>query len=276
MNLDQMKFLCSLDKKEIFTFLYDFLKKHNYDNIILDNKFLIAEGALPICLLAHVDTVFKYPPNTDDFIYDDQKKIFWSPYGSGFDDRAGIYAILNLIIKGYKPSIIFTDEEEAGCIGASELVNKFDCCPFECKALIQLDRVNEKDCVFYRCCNQGFIKYIEKYGFKTEMGTFTDISVLAPAWGIVAVNLSIGYIDEHTTSERLNCEWCDSTIEKVSKILDEIERMPVFKYEEKEIHIIGHNNYCPLCGKSNVNTILMESDQGYYYICEDCYDLYFC
>ena len=108
--------------------------------------YIIAEGDLPVCLCAHIDTVFSHLPET--FYYDQEKSVLWSPQGLGADDRAGNYAIIELLEKGHKPSIILTDEEEKGGLGAEALIKKFPECPFEdCRASIQFDRQGQQDAV---------------------------------------------------------------------------------------------------------------------------------
>ena len=230
MNLQLMKKLCNLNEEKIYKILLEYLFSCNYKVFHKDN-YIYAEGTLPICLLAHMDTVFKAPPAENQFIYDQEQSILWAPYGAGFDDRAGIYCIIAILESGLRPSLVFTKGEESGGIGANDLIADHPKCPFHrCNALIQLDRANYNDSVFYNCDNQRFEDYINKYGFKTDLGTFTDISIIAPSWKIAAVNLSVGYVDEHSESERLYCNWCDETIEKVKKIVEESVGMPYFKY----------------------------------------------
>ena len=202
MNLKLIKKLCSLPQNELIKLLYQYLKKKNYTNVQYDGMNLIAEGELPVCLIAHMDTVFNYLPH--EFFYDNQKRVLWAPGGAGFDDRTGIYIILTILDNGFKPSIIFTDKEECGGEGSEHLIKTFPQCPFKnCRALIQLDRANKDDCVFYNCDNIKFEKYISKFGFKYNWGTFSDISIIAPKWKIAATNLSVGYVDEHTQSTAL-------------------------------------------------------------------------
>ena len=213
-----------------------YLSNAGYKKIQYTEDFIIAEGELPICLIAHMDTVFSRLPQ--EFFYDPRKEVLWSPHGSGFDDRAGIYIILQCIESNLKPHIIFTQGEEKGGLGAKALVDFFSFCPFDdCRALIELDRANEKDCVFYDCDNKDFEKWIHSFGFKTDWGTFTDISIIAPAWGLAAVNLSVGYNDEHTYAERLHCRWCDKTIEKVKKILEASPNMLSYDYIPVQYHV---------------------------------------
>ena len=233
MDLALMKKLCRMPTPILKRYLVKFLQSKRY-HLEVTNDYIIAEGKIPVCLVAHMDTVFKenkYFQNKQ-FFYDQEKKILWSPAGAGFDDRAGVYAIIQIINAGFRPSIIFTDKEEVGGIGAFNLISDFPACPFDkCGFLIELDRANRKDMVFYDCNNLDFIYFIESFGFKEEFGTFSDISHIAPQWDIAAVNLSIGYEDEHSFCERLHCNWCDETIEKVAKILNKCRKYKVHKFD---------------------------------------------
>ena len=228
MNFRLIKHLCRLEVPALKRNLITFLKKHGYKPVHLEG-FIYAEGTYPICLIAHMDTVFNFPPK--EFFYDKDKKVLWSPSGSGFDDRAGIYGIIKILNDGFRPSVIFTDGEESGGLGATQLVNVYDKCPFNnCKALIELDRANKTDAVYYDCDNIEFEKYINQYGFHTEIGIFSDISIIAPIWGIAAVNLSIGYQDGHSRAERLHIDWCDDTIKKIELIVENSFTMKEYKY----------------------------------------------
>lgn len=252
----------------------EYLQEKKY-NVDWTEDYIIAEGNLPICLIAHMDTVFHKTPEITDFLYDAEKHILWSPAGSGFDDRTGIYIIIEMIERGFRPSIIFTDLEEHGGIGAQELVARFPHCPFKkCNCLIELDRANKNDMVFYDCDNPDFIKYIGKFGFKEEFGSFTDISFIAQPWGLAAVNLSVGYLDQHTIAERLNTKWCDLTILKLDKILRAAARMKKYKYVPFVPPYMENKNRCLICNKK-----LGKNDKYFsninYIICEECFNKYY-
>lgn len=247
--------------------------------------YIIAEGDLPICLLAHMDTVFKYPPKT--FYYDQEQNVLWSPHGLGADDRAGIIIIMELIERGYRPHIILTDLEERGGIGAGYLISSYPECPFkECKALIQLDRQGHDDAVYYECGNEDYEKLITSYGFVTEIGSFSDISIIAPQWEIAAVNLSVGYEREHTYTETLNITWMNETINKVEWMLVECGEWSFYSYipivydDNNNLFNFIADGKCTCC-----NEIYNAADLNWYSttgkavdafpICNKCYEEYF-
>lgn len=202
--------------------------RSKYQNIIETDDYLLAEGNIPIALVAHMDTVFSKQP--EDVFYDTRKNVIWSPQGLGADDRAGVFAILQIIKSGLRPHVIFTTDEEMGCVGASVLAEEK--CPFkDLRYIIELDRRGSNDCVFYDCDNADFEEYVEKFGFITAWGSFSDISMICPSWKIAGVNLSVGYRDEHSISEILNVGPLLATIEKVKIMLTETE-IPSFEYIE--------------------------------------------
>ena len=67
-----------------------------------------------------MDTVFYNQPS--EIYYDQRKAIMWSPDGLGADDRAGIFAIIQIIADGYRPSIILTTDEERGGLARRHLL----------------------------------------------------------------------------------------------------------------------------------------------------------
>lgn len=276
-----------MEEPKIQKILIEYLISQKY-KVYSGNGYIYAEGDLPICLLAHVDTVFNIKPY--DFYFDKQRGVLFAPdTGLGADDRAGIYAILTIINSGFKPSVIFTDGEERGGLGAKALVGALPHCPFkECKALIQLDRQGKNDCVFYDCDNEKFEKLINTYGFKTDIGSFTDISVIAPAWGIAAVNLSVGYYWEHTRAEYLNIYELDKTIMRLEKMLKDCSKWANYEYIPFDYSKIakkyGYKNWdypfleddkewynqdtCAVCGKK------MAQDEGKFIATYGGYELY--
>ena len=218
--------LASLTQNSLKKVLSSFLKRH-YPKVIETKDYIYAEGEIPIALVAHMDTVFKKPPS--EIFFDERHNVMFSPQGLGADDRAGVFAIVQIIRGGQKPHVIFTTDEERGALGAMKL-SLLDCPFTNLKYIIQLDRRGSDDCVFYDCDNEDFVEYIESFGFTWNYGSFTDISELCPSWKIAGVNLSVGYRDEHSETEVLFVGQLLATISKVKKMLNAAAEAPVFKY----------------------------------------------
>lgn len=196
------------------------------DKVVSSKDYVYAKGDIPIALVAHMDTVHKQIPK--NIFFDRENGVIWSPEGIGADDRAGVFAIMQIIKSGLRPNIIFTRDEEIGGLGATAVAKRGN--PFgKLQYLIQLDRRGEKDCVFYDCDSASFEKYIETFGFETAWGSFSDISEICPLWGVAGVNLSVGYFNEHTFSEYLRTDILLNTIDKVTEMLKQ-EDIPFFKY----------------------------------------------
>lgn len=252
--------LVKLPQKSLKKVLSSSLRR-NYKKVVETPEYIYAVGDIPIALVAHMDTVFKSPPR--NIYFDTDKGVIWSPEGLGADDRAGVFAILNILKKGYRPSVIFTTDEEIGAVGATKMVMDMGEPLSELKYIIQLDRRGEKDCVFYDCDNKEFVTYIEDFGFKEAMGSFSDISMICPEWQICGVNLSVGYINEHTESEFLMTPILYSTIEKVQKML-EVNNIPDFEYVEAQYNFMKYYN--------SIHDVKKDEDYKEYE--EDFYDDY--
>ena len=288
--------LCKLREGGVINLMRQFLsKKYGEENVISHHAYVIAKGDIPVALVAHADTVFSKPPV--EFFYDETKNVLWSPDGMGADDRAGIYSIMHLVRQGLRPHVIITTGEESGCIGASKMVSHYKDHPFDAlKFIIQLDRRNFQDSVYYDCANKDFEDFITPFGFKTEWGTLSDISVIAPAWGVSAVNFSVGYVEEHTKQERLYVTAMFNTISKVKNILEHVsahEEVPVYKYIEDTTYGYGYYNYsgwyddgyelhpygsgytyCNFCGHAERTEDMLEikwDDNITLMICNECY-----
>lgn len=208
------------------------------DTFVLKNKYILVKGEAPVMLLAHLDTVHKERVKT--ICRSDNGNILMSPQGIGGDDRCGVYA-LNAVYEQakVKPWLLFTCDEEVGGVGASAFCEKHGKgrLPKELsnlKLLIEIDRKGRNDAVYYDCENPEFESYITGKGFATEWGSFSDISYVAPALGVAAVNLSSGYYNAHTLHEYINRKHLNQTVKKVLEIVDEstAPNFPRFEYIE--------------------------------------------
>lgn len=232
-NLDEMtlfKTLAQATQPALMKSMKNYLKKYYPEDKVkvCKDNFIFCEGDIPIMVVAHMDTVFKAPPKR--IFYDQEQYTMWSPQGLGADDRAGVFLIWKLVHDGFLPHICLTTDEEVGGIGAQIFVNYFPKAPVNCKYIIELDRQGSNDCVFYGCANSEFQDYVEHFGFITDWGTFSDISIIAPTWGIAAVNLSVGYKNEHSEIETLNAKAMYNTYFQVCKMLKDAKNVKHFEY----------------------------------------------
>lgn len=211
---EQLEKIFLMEQYELKSFLKDELKGKEF---IEDDGFLFVKGELPILLVAHLDTVHKELPN--EIIY--ANGTMSSPQGIGADDRSGVYMILE-ILKHHNCYALFCEDEEIGCIGsgkfckssiAKEYVGKFN-------YLIEVDRANAKDAVFYECDNPEFEKFITEKHWETSIGSYTDIVELSPALGAASVNFSCGYYKAHTTDEYLVLKEMETNIKEICKLID--------------------------------------------------------
>lgn len=263
---------CSVIKQQenhLHKQLKKYLKKY-YKQVYSAGNYLFAPGDINIALVAHLDTVFKDPPK--NIFYDKEKGVIWSPEGGCGDDRAGVYAIIEIIRSGLRPTIIFTRGEESGGIGATELISHFPQCPVDLRYIIQLDRRGFDECVFYQLRNQEFINYISSFGFKKDFGSFSDISILCPHWGIAGTNLSVGYTHEHSTSEYVLIKALDNTINKVKKMLQDNNDIYYDYIADKPEFETETAIKCSKCGGlfDNTNMFPVVVGSNYEMLCPDC------
>ena len=277
MNITLMKQLCEMSPQRLYKFLINFLGSKGYKVVSDENtNWIVAQGRDPLILCAHIDTIF-YAQPTNIYV-DVDAHVLWSPQGLGADDRAGVYAIMDILLNtGYRPSIIFTNDEELGCLGARNLIDRYPHLPFkDVKAIIQLDRRGYRDAVYYGCDNFSFEQWVSSFGFITETGSFSDISVLCPIWGIAGVNLSVGYYNEHEFREYLKWDELEDVILKVllmlerSKALDEL-----FEYKHRKDYVNPLFSRCDICGKEIIYPLYYnmptDDNKDVITICEDCF-----
>lgn len=229
---DELLKILFLTQYELKSFLYKVLTEYGYAPYWADG-YLYAKGNIPIMLLAHMDTVHKEP--VQEFYVSNNGNIT-SPQGIGGDDRCGVYALYTAIAEssttGARPYILFTEDEEIGGIGASKFVNDlYAYNDIEVNFLVELDRKGSNDSVYYECDNADFEAFINAYGFKSDYGSFSDISAVAPALGAAAVNLSCGYYNAHTTKEIINLYDLNNSIAKLNRIIADTASGNTIKYE---------------------------------------------
>lgn len=208
----------------------------------LDKKFFDSN----IMLVSHIDDVYeddaKMMGKTRRNIHIEEGEkgfVLLADYenelGLGADDGLGVLSSLFLyhLFKKYDyektPVVLICNYEERHGIGAEEFcrdvmygrlyeVSRDDI--DKITYMIELDRRDCKDCVFYNDEPEEFVRYIESFGFERNRGAFSDIEVLGEYFNKCSVNLSIGYFNNHNpVKERADLGCTKETLYKVINMI---------------------------------------------------------
>ena len=230
LNIDMLKMILKMTQEELKAFLAVHLQKfYSEDDIHVEGQYILVDGSIPVGLVSHMDIVRSKPPTV--LLMDSENRYITSIDNVlGADDRAGVIAILTLLERGYRPTIIFTEDEEIGCVGARAMCKEYESIPV--KYLVEIDRRGD-DVVFYQNGNESWIEYVKKFRDKVGSGSCSDISHLSPTFGISSCNMGSGYFHEHTSEEYLDTNILNDTIDVVAKMLDDCANVEVFEYVVK-------------------------------------------
>lgn len=222
--------ICRMSQKSLKNHVKQMLKK-THDEVTVADGYVYAQGIFPVLLVAHLDTVHEKLPNM--IVYDQTQDIISSPNGIGGDDRAGVYMIFE-ILKLFNCSVLFCEYEEIGGIGAGKFAKSELASELHFNYIMEFDRANANDAVFYSCANDEFEKFITMDFYKTNYGTYSDICDVAPALGCAAVNLSCGYYKAHTKDEYVVLSEMENSIRAACDILARTSHDDKFEYVEDE------------------------------------------
>lgn len=221
------------------------------------NRYLYAKGSMPVLLVAHLDTVHKDLCTNINYEFIKTKEgmvtSLSSPQGIGGDDRCGVILILSLLFRGgIRPSVLFTCGEETGGHGARQFTKDIKTLDVNC--IVEFDRKGKTDVVCYQDDNKELTKTLEKYGFKSSYGSFSDISIIAPHYGISAVNLSSGYYNAHTIKEFVILEEMDWILKQAYAFLTSTDINKKYQYKERvyESFNYGYRSYYDLYSSKDV------------------------
>lgn len=204
--------------------LVNFFKKEDIDYDEYGNIFIgfnKKSAGLPI-LVAHTDNVLGADKTP---VFDlSCRYLRGVKNGIGFDDKAGIMAIITLwqYFKEQKFRIIFPANEEVGGVGSENMLDDWF---VDAKWILELDRKGDKDFIQtsggVRLCSDSFAQKFIDMGFKKAEGVFTDVNVFKPrANWVNMANLSIGYYEPHTDKEYLDTVAFEKIINKVAQFIE--------------------------------------------------------
>ena len=228
------------------------LKKRYIDKdfeIVDEPGFLLLKpkhNPAPILLTAHMDTVHEKAVRHILVEKHVGKTILSSSQGIGGDDRCGIYIITKILDEGMKPYVVFCEDEEIGCVGAKKFSKTDHAKDLQDKVkfIVELDRRNATDIVFYDCDNPDFTKYIENVtGYIEAIGSYSDICEIAPKIKVAAVNLSCGYYQEHTLQHYVVWEEMHNTLQVTKKLIKSAKKKTTKTYEYMENEYYGLGKY---------------------------------
>lgn len=212
-GLSEFQCILRMSQKELKHYLAKHLKSSGY-TITSQNGFLYAEGSIPVLLVAHLDTIHQEKPEI--ICISEDGRYMMSPQGIGGDDRCGVYMILQ-IIQSAKCHILFCEEEETGANGA-RVFTQSKIHP-DVNYIIEMDRRGNNDAVFYGCANPDFTDFVESFDFIEALGSFSDISVIAPYLKTAAVNISAGYYYEHRLHEFIDLVAMECNIRRITQMV---------------------------------------------------------
>ncbi|MDR1018960.1 MAG: M28 family peptidase [Lachnospiraceae bacterium] len=252
--------MCKLTQDE----LIDKIKLDFPESILLKDAFNNISGILlksnlydgkKATLVAHLDTVAHQPPFDIRYLPDGNLAGFDKSGNqtiAGFDDRAGVFAAIGLYQKfPEKFNILFTTDEEKGCIGASNIVENQDYIRLlieNTSIFVEIDRRRDEGSsilnyvTYSHNLSKGLSKHLQNSGFVEMEGSYSDISVLMEATDIGGFNITAGYENEHTRFENLNLKVLKKTIEFLSKFrIDFVEKFKSY-YTPNPVDDILKNN----------------------------------
>lgn len=209
-------------------------------------NFYIIIGDKPTTMFTcHLDTADRKQMKVKHVISSDIIKTDGSSI-LGADDKAGMTVILYMIEKNIPGLYYFFIGEERGCIGSQRLSrvwNSFDFSTHITKC-VSFDRRGTDSIIteqFYGvCCSDEFATELSNRLNSSEVtfnyrpdptGIYTDsaqfISLIPEC-----TNISVGYYNEHTTSENQNIKHLEKLCESVCKI--DWESLPITRDSELE------------------------------------------
>lgn len=229
------KILTKIKDKEL-TIVQD-----KFGNIFIQ-KGLTSSQIYP-CVVAHMDTVHEI---REFVVHNESGKIFakledGTPYGIGGDDKAGVFACLQLLERIDNIKVALFVGEEFGCYGSRLCDKSF----FENVGyVIQFDApahnwISHRSFGVTLFDNKGnFFKTIEpilkKYmGETLALGNhpYTDVCAIKKKVPVSCINLSIGYYNMHTEHEYVDVNVCMRCVDMGEEI---IRTLGEAKYEFHE------------------------------------------
>jgi hypothetical protein len=167
----------------------------------------------------------------------------------GADDKAGMTTLLYMIENNITGLYYFFIGEERGCVGSSKLANNWKSTDFchRINKIVSFDRRGTDSIITEQlygvCCSDEFaIELAERLNYADDSfnfrpdptGIYTDSAQFT---NLVSecTNISVGYYNEHSTSEYQNLEFLKKLCNAVCEI--DWESLPVVRFSEKNEYV---------------------------------------
>jgi hypothetical protein len=206
------------NEEDIVPFLYPGLSKDKHGN------YYKVIGNSNTVFTSHLDTasrekskvvVHSYKNNGDEFLCTDGKTIL------GADDKSGVSVMFYMMANNVPGVYWFFIGEERGGIGSGKVIETLDEYPFMVgkNKVVSFDRRNYNSVITQqmgtKCCSDEFAQSLcselNKSGLKMTLdntGVFTDSANFINEIS-ECTNISVGYFDEHKTSEIQNISFLE-------------------------------------------------------------------
>jgi len=246
MNIKKLLDTIRLETEPLYWYLIEELKTLGMTPEFGFDDWIYVDNDSPIMLVAHMDTITR---NAKLKFRVKHNRITARNSVLGADDRAGVYAIMELLqmCKDNKipmPSVLFTNYEESGMQGVDAFI-KTKKMEKNMNIFIELDRRGRDEYVYYfHGMPKEVATWVESFGFKKDHGSMSDVMSLTEEYSIPHVNLSVGYYDQHTSREMLRPNELQETIDKVfAMICDPLEELHVVDGSAWNMYNYGYGDY---------------------------------
>lgn len=217
----------------------------SYGNLYAEKKY--GNSDYTVLFSSHMDTVAHIQPIPQ---WRKNKTEIFTSSGSalGGDDKCGIASFLAVIREMNRTTqftgtlkVIFSRQEEIGCVGASQAVSLTPEWFKDVKACVVVDRRDDDNIVTGTCgenfCSDEYANFwvamAKKAGFKAvpQEGSISDTMIFSEI-GINGVNLSAGYYNAHTKDEYIKIAELKRTTQWVYTAMNHIQEQtfPSFTY----------------------------------------------
>ena len=239
MNKTKLFNILDMSTFKLMDYLHSAIRRKYYDLYSDHDNYIFAvpkKLSNHVMLVAHIDTVKR----SKKVVLHENNGVVSNLNGVlGADDRAGVYAILEIVEKCIKanqplPYILFTNYEECGGLGVKQFCKDKIAVNVEADIwlMIELDRRGVNDAVYYSEPEAEVKTIVESVGYDEAWGSYSDVSTLSNHNDIAHVNLSIGYFNEHSSKEILVLSVVDYAIENVLTIMPMVKRQYNIEFEK--------------------------------------------